>query len=594
MKQNLSSLILLASIGLGTLLPAAAADTIAVEEIQPGMKGQAYTVFAGREIEAFEVEVLGVLKNFMGPQEDLVLLRLAGPKVDFTGVVMGMSGSPVYFGGRLAGALSVRFGSFAKEAIVGMTPIASMLKAAEQPATEAGSESEARPARYPLPEAVAQTLALDDPSHAYLVPIETPLVFAGFHAQTIAHFASAFTRYGMLTVAGGGVTAPERTSALQPGGAVSAALVTGDLRVAATCTITLREGDRLYACGHPLLGFGQVELPIVSTEVVATLPSQAQSFKIANLGEVIGTFEQDRRTAVVGTLGKLPTMIPVELTLMRPDKREEQQFHFQLFRHPKISPLLLSMTLMNGLMGRVEYGEEVSYRIRGRIALQGHAPVELDDMYSPSDSFAPDASFIASQVSQTFQHLFTNPFQQPAIEGIRLRLEMLPERKAATIENAWCEKTEVQPGENITLKVVVHPYRDAPRVVTLPIQIPAQAAKGELRILISDATTLNYLTQTLVLDPAFGTRLTSLDQLIALLNRARRNHRLYVSLFQRNPTLLVQDKILPSVPLSQINVLNHPQMPSSTRLFYESVLSETFQPLDLVISGSHWLQVKVR
>ncbi len=291
-------------------------------------------------------------------------------------------------------------------------------------------------------------------------------------------------------------------------------------------------------------------------------------------------------------------MIPVEVTLVRPDKLGERQLHFQIFHHPKISSLLLGLTLMNGLMGRVEYGEEVSYRIRGQIEVRGHARVELDEMYSPSDSFAPDASFIAGQVSQTFQRVFNNPFEPPTIVGIHLRLEMIPERKAATIENAWSEKTEVEPGENITLKVVVSPYRGVPRLLTLPIQIPPQAAKGELRILVSDAMTLNYITQTMVLDPrlavAFGPHLTSLDQLIALLNRERRNDRLYVSLFQRSPTLLVQDKILPSVPLSQINVLNQRQTPEGTRLFYESILSEASQPLEQVVSGSRWLQVKVR
>jgi hypothetical protein len=222
-------------------------------------------------------------------------------------------------------------------------------------------------------------------------------------------------------------------------------------------------------------------------------------------------------------------------------------------------------------------------------------------MFSPSDSFFPDAFSIANQVGQTFQRVFTNPFEQPTIDAIRLRLEMIPERKSVTIENAWSDKTEVAPGETLTLKVVLQPYRGPRRLVSVPVEIPPHAAKGDLRVLVSDASLLNRLTRSWVLDPrftsSFGPRLSGLDQLIALLNRERRNDRLYISLFQFNPTLLVQDKALPSVPLSQMNVLSNQSatgQPGGTILFYDSLLSEVSEPLELVVSGSHWLQVRVR
>ncbi|MFQ5816688.1 MAG: hypothetical protein ACE5H2_01865 [Terriglobia bacterium] len=589
-----------------TSLPAEA-GIIPVEEIRPGMQGHAKTVFAGRAVEGFAVEVLGVLKNFFGPQQDIILVRLSGPRVDFTGVVAGMSGSPVYLEGRLAGALSLRFGAFTKEAIAGVTPIADMFRASEQSPT--GATANAAPTvRYPLPAATAESLGLPrtfGASQAYLVPIETPLTLSGFYPQAIARFTNEFARYGFMTVPGGSAPAGSgQLSPLEPGGAVSAALITGDLTAAATCTITLREGDRLYACGHPVLGiggYGKVELPMARAEVVTTVASEWASFKIANVGEPVGTFTQDRRTAIVGTLAKLPTMIPVELTLARLGRDSERTFRFRLFQHPRLSPLLLSFALFNGLVGTTEYGEETSYRIGGRIELRDHPALRLDDMFSPTDSFLPDAFLIVNQVTRTFQRIFTNPFELPTIKRIRLRLEMIPERKSTTIENAWSDKAEVGPGETLTVKVVLQPYRGPRRLVSVPIEVPPHAGKGRLRILVSDASMLNRLTRSWVLNPRFalrfGPRPTSLDQLISLLNRARRNDRLYVSLFQRNPTLLVQDKVLPSVPLSQMNVLSNQSargQPGATVVFYESILNEASKPLAQVVSGSHWLQVRVR
>lgn len=592
--------LLLATLGAVAEL-SAQTGVIPVEEIRPGMKGQAKTVFAGSQVETFDLEVLGVLKNFFGPQQDIILVRLAGPRVDFTGVVAGMSGSPVYIEGRLAGAISLRIGFFTKEAIAGVTPIANMFRAEEQTAPGPVADAELPP-RYPLPESIAGSLGLPAASQAYLVPIETPLTLTGFYPQTIARFAEELGRYGFLAVPGGSASAtPAGTSPLEPGGAVSGALITGDLSVAGTCTITLREGDRLYACGHPLLAYGSVELPMTTAEIVTTVASEAGSFKIANSGEVIGTFTQDRRTAIVGTVGKPPTMIPVELSLARPGGGRERTFRFQLFRHPRLSPLLLTLTLFNGLVGATEYGEETSYRIDGRIEVRDHPALLLNDMFSPTDSFFPDAFSIANQVGQTFQRVFTNPFEQPTIDAIRLRLEMIPERKSVTIENAWSDKTEVAPGETLTLKVVLQPYRGPRRLVSVPVEIPPHAAKGDLRVLVSDASLLNRLTRSWVLDPrftsSFGPRLSGLDQLIALLNYERRNDRLYISLFQFNPTMLVQDKALPNVPLSQMNVLSNQSatgQPGGTILFYDSLLSEVSEPLALVVSGSHWLQVRVR
>ncbi len=572
------------------------AGILPVDQVRPGMKGEAKTVFAGSSVQSFGVEVLGLLRNLFGPQQHIILVRLTGPQVEYTGVVAGMSGSPVYLEGRLAGALSLRFGSFTKEAIAGVTPIADMLRVGE-PAAPTAAEN--WPVRYSVPDATLAELGL--PQGTTLVPIETPLTLSGFFPQAIPRLTEELGRYGFVLTPGGSAATSATASPLEAGGAVSAALVTGDLTLTGTCTITLREGDRLYACGHPLLGFGNVEMPMTRAEVVTTVASQAASFKIANAGEIIGSFTQDRRTAIVGTLGTQPPMIPVELTLVSPASRRERTFRFDLFQHPRLTSALLGAAIFNGLVGTTEYGEETSYRVSGRIDVRGHPSVLFEDMVSPSDAFLPDALVIANQVSQPFARVFTNPFELPDVQRIQLRLEMIPERQSATIENAWSDKAEVAPGELLTLKVVIQPYRGPRRLLTVSIQVPLHTAKGDLRVLVSDANLLNRLTRSLVLDPrfAFGftTRLTSLDQLITTLNRERRNDHLYVSLFQRSPTLLVQDKVLPSVPLSQMNVLGNQTatgQQGGTLVFYDSILGETSERLGLVVTGSHWLQVQVR
>lgn len=579
-----------------------ATEILPLDQIKPGMRGTAHTIFAGQEIEVFELEVLGVLHNFAGPKQDLILVRLLGDKVNYTGVVSGMSGSPVYFDGKLAGALAFRFGAFTKEPIAGVTPIESMLRAAPQEAaaqvTAAGSSP---PRRYRLPEEVVSAVGLRTGSEPYLVPIETPLTFVGFHPQVINRFAEKLAQYGLLAVQGGGTATPGAGGPLEPGGAVAAALVTGDMSVAGTCTISHRVGDQLYACGHWLLGMGDVQLPMARAEIVTTVPSEFSSFKIANIGEIVGTFEQDRRSAIVGHLGPAPVMVPVDLALVHRGRTYE--YHYEIFQHPKISPLLLNLTLFNGLFNTIESGAEMTYRLQGRLVLRNHTDVVLDDMFSPTDSFFPDAFFVVNSVGNTFRQIFTNPFESPVIERIALRVELIPSRKTATIENAWSDKSEVRPGETIRVKVVLQPYRGERLVREVPVTIPAQAAKGQLRVLVSDATLLNRITRMLFFGrqlpslARFGPRVTSLEQLISLLNRERRNDRLYVSVFQRTPTMLVEDKILPSVPLSQMNVLNHQSAgvrTGGTMLFYESILKEADEPLGQVVTGSHWLYLTVR
>ena len=252
--------------------------TIPVDQIHAGMHGVAYTVFQGIKPEPMDVEVLGVLRNVNGPRGNIILIRLHGEKVEYTGVVAGMSGSPVYIDGKLAGALAFRIGEFSKEPIAGVTPIADMLEINAMDKSPAEEASAAKPA---VTTTAGRTAAPGDGASLstqtlanYLKPIDTPLVFNGFSEEAVRQFAPQFASAGIVPVMGAGSVSEEKQpEPLEAGSAVSAVLVRGDMDIAATCTVTYIDPQRLLACGHPLLQFGSVDLPMNKAQVLATLPS---------------------------------------------------------------------------------------------------------------------------------------------------------------------------------------------------------------------------------------------------------------------------------------------------------------------------------
>jgi len=378
-------------------------------------------------------------------------------------------------------------------------------------------------------------------------------VFSGFHPAAIGRFAGQLEAYGMAATQGGTAAPRPDDAHIQPGDMVAMVLVQGDLSIHAGCTVTALVAERVYVCGHPLFGFGPVEIPLARARVLTTLASELASTTIINVGGVIGTVTQDRQTAVMGRLGAPPRLIPMELTLVTPT--QQKQFRFELIENAKLTPLLVAITTFNGLVANTAYREGTTFRLTGGIEIAGHSRVNLENMFAPTDLFVPDGSFVAGTVQNVFTQIFSNPYEAARIERITLRVESIPERRWATIESAWCEKSEAQPGEALGVKVLLRPYRGAPFIQEVPITIPPQAARGTtLRILVSDSESLNRTTRLFTLGPQG--RLAGLEQLITLLNRERRNNRLYVTLLQPTPTLLVEDKELPNAPLSEINVLD--------------------------------------
>ncbi len=293
-------------------------EIMSLTDVHRGQRGVAYTVFEGTRPEPMHVEVLGVLHDFNGPKSDIILARLHGAKVEYTGIVAGMSGSPVYIDGKLVGALSYRIGQFSKEPIAGITPIEEMLEIDDldrsRPVVSRRSPS-LLPDSGGIEPASARTsvgLPAPDPENfpaiaKAMTPIDAPLVFNGFNEETLRIFAPQFKQAGIMPVmgVGGSGSSAHTPDPVQPGSAVSAVMVRGDMNISGTCTVTYIDDEHLLACGHPLMQFGQVDMPMTKADVVATLSSPLNSFKIVNTGETVGTFVQDRHTGILG--GSIPS-----------------------------------------------------------------------------------------------------------------------------------------------------------------------------------------------------------------------------------------------------------------------------------------------
>jgi hypothetical protein len=578
---------------------------IPLNQIHEGMRGTALTVFQGVKPESMDVEVLGVMRNVNGPKGDIILIRLHGTKPEYTGVVAGMSGSPVYFDGKLAGALAFRIGEFSKEPIAGVTPIEEMLEinaldrspaqattmrasipdsnsAGGNPSNQSGATEAASPGETSAPPFQNYS--------SYLKPIETPLVFNGFSDETLKRYGPQFAAAGIVPVMGiGSASDRKQPEPIEAGSAVSAVLVRGDMDIAATCTVTYVDPQRLLACGHPLLQFGEVDLPMTKANVLATLPSPMNAFKIVNTTETVGAFVQDRQNGIMGVPGRESKMIPVTVAMHTGTATKE--FHYEILNNARLSPLAMMATVFNALHGTNEYGEDITYRMNGVLSVKGYPDVLLRNMFAPQDNGQPAAALAAATIGDRFGRIYSNPFDAPDVEGVKLDFDLVRERRSARLEAARTDMTDARPGDIITVETVIRPYRGERLVRQVPIRIPTSTSKGTLRILVSDGDTLDRMRRgTPMMNRGLG-----LAPTIALLNKERANDRVYVSLIESDPEVMVADKVMPTLPLSVMNVMDNMRGTQDMVVLGESSVSEaSTESLDYVVSGAQMLTINIK
>jgi hypothetical protein len=560
-------------------------------EVKPGMKGWAWTVFQGTESEPVPIEVIGISKNMWGPKQDIILAKMLG-KALRTNVARGMSGSPVYINGKLVGAVSLGLSQFSPDSICGITPIELML--------DINEKDQSRPADARTPGSSQRVAAT--PFDA-LVPLDPPIVLSGLGGDTMQMFNPIFQQMGVRAVQGtGGGTSTISAKpvagwehSLNPGDSVATILIDGDMGMSAFGTVTYNDGKKVLAFGHPLFNLGPVTMPMAKSEVVLTLASQFQPTKIANATGVVGALRQDRHSGIMGELGATSPMIPVNLKIRTLDAkdavRSEKDFHFSVFVHQKWTPTLMMLTLYNSISNLNEMVDEATYRLNSKVVMNGPSNISLATMQAAGDAPMPAPMALALWLGDKFNKLYLNNVNMPDVKSVSMTLDLVPERRVATIESAWVPNSEVEPGQEVAVKVGLRPYRGEAIQREIKVRIPEGIARGDHRILLSDAETLNRMQNA----AGFGNRFIDLPQTVSLLNQERSNNRLYVALVESSPTAYYDDKTMPSVPGSVLNVMQAGRASNRNLITTpETAVEQTSIAFDSMVTGSYSLRIHVK
>jgi hypothetical protein len=479
---------------------------MSVDDVRPGMVGIGRTVFEGNQLEDFTVNVIGVLRNIIGPGRDLILARLEGGPLATTGVMQGMSGSPVYIDGRLLGAVSYALGSFPREPIAGITPIAEMTAAVdstsprvngrdldlEWPATpervyaalgRVAARATGRIGRVPFDTQITGPATLADLAPD-LHPIGAAMVVSGFDPQVDLAIRHAFSSPARQAQAPATNSAAGSLAPLRGGDPVGMSLVRGDMETGATGTVTYVDGSRVYTFGHPYLNLGPTSIAMTEAHVLTVLPSLDVSLKIASMGRVIGTMTQDRATAVGGTLGTTPDELEMHLTLA-PERGPEREFTFFVLQDPQLTSLFAYVTIYNTLVAYERQTGALTIAASGSTSFGPDGTAQIDDLFSGPSAVGVAASTVTAAIAAAA----SNDFRSVTARRLDLRLEVSERQQTTTIERAWLDTTRPVAGQQHTLHVLLRDYQGAAETISIPVTMPARAA-GPLTLLVSDGATL--------------------------------------------------------------------------------------------------------
>ena len=590
----------------------ASTDFMPLQEVKAGMTGVGITVFEGSRREEFTVQILGILKNINGPQRSLILARLAGGPLAETGVIQGMSGSPVYIDNRLVGAVSHALGQFTQEPIAGITPIADMIEAVSQTNLRPPS----RQVNLTLPitnesflGAFKQSLQNNSSGSglgnvigrgvsqesanrlaALLRPIDTPLVFSGFTDDSLQFLSDSFSSDSISPVLGVGIVQDEQdrkvATPLRAGDPIAISLISGDLFVAGTGTTTLVDGNRVYAFGHRFQNLGPTDFRMHRAEVQVVLPSLLSSTRIAVVGEPIGVFQQDQPTAIAGTLGMDARVIPVTVSLTAPHSSVEQRvMKFDLAHDQLMTPLLAYISVLSTLTA---YGREIgtaTYSLSGSTTIADQNDVLIDNIYTGPSSAINAATSVAGPLVM----LLNNDYEEAIIEELSLAITAVEEAKIETIERVWLDQVRLYRGQVVDLNITTRNYRGGETLRTLPITIPTNSPSN-LSLLVSGGPQFTLWEQQEIRPPV---QPRNMSHLIRLLNNARQNNRIYVRLFGDDYGAVVQGEHFTSLPPSMLNIYRSDRSSGTTTPLTKATFYETDTLSEHAIEGLHLLHLEI-
>ena len=605
--------ILLAGLALWPL--SAASPVMPVTEVKAGMVGTGRTVFAGTTVEEFKAHILGVLENAMGPNRNLILARLEGGPLATTGVIAGMSGSPVSIDGRLIGAVSYSLGTFSREPIAGITPIDEMVDATRSTSrrpvgTRARADLSLPLSSASLAATLQQVFARTSPFAqspgdvrfagaatgamsgaelgAMLRPIATPLVMGGFRGDVADLVSSAFASSGFSPMTTGGASsspvspAVPSTVPLAPGDAVGVGLVSGDMILGGTGTVTSVDGARVYAFGHPFYNLGPTTFPMTRAWIHTLLPSLMNSSKLGSLGEVIGTFDQDRATAIAGTLGAAPSMLPITLVLDT-DRGPSRTFHFSVVRDQLFTPLLTYLSVVNTLKSyEREFGTS-SFMVKGRALVDKHGEIAFEDLFTGDSPSLGAASYIAGPI--TF--LLKNDFEPVEINKLDLTIVSSESPRTAVLERVWLDAPAARPGRSVPLKLLVRTAEGEDVLHTVRVDIPANAT-GPLTLMVADGTRLAQIEQR---ESRMQQQPQDAAQLVKAFNKARKNNRLYVRLVSSDAGAVVEGETMAALPASVLAIFDADRSGGAISPLRNATLGEWAIPTEYAVSGARFLSL---
>lgn len=557
-----------------------------LSQVHRGLTGTAWTVFTGDKPEPMQVEILGVLRGARGPGHDMILAQLHGSKPEYTGVVAGMSGSPVYIGNKLLGSLSYRIGQFSKDPIAGITPIEQMLEVRDLPMDAARTLDQARNEK--------PTLSADGMTFQAM---ETPLVMSGFRPEAIKLWQDKMAGTGLEMVAAGGSgsslsgvdghISQAAMKAIVPGSAISAELIRGDIEIAATCTVTYVDPKQLLACGHPILQAGPVSMPMTTAEVVATLASPLNAFKIVNTGETIGTFTQDRDAAIRGVLGEKAHMIPVHVVVHGPESA--RKLNFEVLDLPSLTPQAVMVSIYNALLQTNESTAETSYHVTGSIDLDGYPPSPLD-LWVPGGNGIPAPLAAAVLTGESFAKLYSNGTRRATVHSIDLKVDEIPRNLQVELDSARVVSGDiVHAGDSVVIEATLRPWHEPARNIRIPIRIPDRLVSGNLRVLVSDAGTLDRTMD----QPRLAARPADLETALAQARRLHPADQVYVSLLTPETQANMEGQTLTGLPLSMANALEPLHAVQDVNMNGESAIVAGQAPAGGVLAGFQILNLHI-
>ncbi|HEY2933845.1 MAG TPA: SpoIVB peptidase S55 domain-containing protein [Acidobacteriota bacterium] len=585
-------------------LPAFGVDFLPLKDIQPGQKGVGKTIFKGNHIEEFQVEILGVLYN-IGPNQNQILARLSGGPIEKAGVFQGMSGSPVYIDGKLAGAVAYAT-PFSKEAIAGITPIQEIIRIFEEKGPLPKPADGGKPVRLssllnPTQNPVSafrsagagfalqpQIAASSMPSS--LVPIATPLSFSGFHPAAIAQFASHFQAMGFAPVMGGisgRLPDQSKSTTLQPGSTLSVQLIRGDMDIDAAGTVTHVDGNRIYAFGHPFLGIGYTELPLNSADVIAVMPNLQVSSKISQTTGFVGSIVQDRATGVMGIAGKKPRMIPVSIHLTT-SRNEEKTYNYEVVTDAFLTPFLMNFTVYNTLISSERGIGNQTLQLKTRISVKDQPDVAMENSISAA---ANTPVFASLSVSAPIDFLLNSGFSEMELKKVNVDIVAVEETRQAILDSVWQDKTRLHAGEEVELTVFLKKNNGEIVSEKYPVKIPDDVVPGPMYIMVSDGSTLAQRDSEE--DPAVFVP-KNLGQLIRAINNLKKNDRLYIRFFRDEPGAVIKGEGLPGLPPSILSILKSGKTSGGIDPLRKTVYSEYELPQnDFVVSGQRIIKIDV-